>query len=603
MDCQQITNNLQIYSTTSDNRTPRLDMDSVRCNNISAPGSITPFLSGSVDTAWSFAATLIDVSDGLHQISINNASTAADRTTSTNSHDHFLLRVGQSDNPMTFSSANYSSNILFKYSNNSLYVSHKAAGADMFRYSLNFGTTYSDWEEYPKGEISTSVLAPKVWSGTKLQDWNGEHVILQYWSRLSGSSDHVQHGDLGIGSLQRTFPHVFIEGTFNHHGSDEGLANQMHMSPDNMWRFDFMYEWPAQVSLNLWGINPDGEPDQTRVYGDIDGDHILDRIPPISLIDNVINITDPPPAPFLAWQIALNDADYRFQLIPVGSRWNQLILYIFLWLLPILTGAAANWAFMKSFYGVKHNKTGITSKKDLRTDLMRRLPKREKDQVSEQPIYEPHVEVLKPSDIGVPHEFRIAKQFTIPDIIAPKKHATPKRLTVLIATMEYEIEDWGIKVKIGGLGVMSSLMGKNLKHQDLIWVIPWRVYLVEMSSESILTTVSIGDITYPKDRPAESIAVKVLGGMYEIKTQYHVVENITYVLLDAPIFRQQTKAEPYPSRMDDLDSAVYYSAWNSCIAEVMKRFPIDLCKSNFNARKLPFGPVWALQDLRCNHSN
>jgi len=39
--------------------------------------------------------------------------------------------------------------------------------------------------------------------------------------------------------------------------------------------------------------------------------------------------------------------------------------------------------------------------------------------------------------------------------------------------MEYDIEDWGIKIKIGGLGVMSSLMGKNLKHQDLVWVVPW----------------------------------------------------------------------------------------------------------------------------------
>lgn len=68
--------------------------------------------------------------------------------------------------------------------------------------------------------------------------------------------------------------------------------------------------------------------------------------------------------------------------------------------------------------------------------------------------------------------------------------------------------------------------------------------------------------------------------MYEIKTQYHTVDNITYVLLDAPIFRQQTKAEPYPARMDDLDSAVYYSAWNSCIAEIMRRFPIDLYHIN-----------------------
>jgi alpha-1,3-glucan synthase len=32
--------------------------------------------------------------------------------------------------------------------------------------------------------------------------------------------------------------------------------------------------------------------------------------------------------------------------------------------------------------------------------------------------------------------------------------------------------------------------------------------------------------------------------------------------------------------MDDLDSAVYYSAWNSCIAETIKRFPVDLYHIN-----------------------
>ena len=36
-----------------------------------------------------------------------------------------------------------------------------------------------------------------------------------------------------------------------------------------------------------------------------------------------------------------------------------------------------------------------------------------------------------------------------------------------------------------------------------------------------LTAFSIGDVQYPRDRPAESIAIKVLGNMYEIKTQYH----------------------------------------------------------------------------------
>lgn len=470
MDCQQIASSVWINSSTPDNQTPKIDVGSINCNNIRGIDDVTSSFSGAVGTAWSFRAVLINVSDGIHQISINNVSTTADRNATTNSHDHFLLRIGQSDNIMVFPSANYTSDVLFKGEDNSLYVSHKAAGADMFRYSLDFGTTYSSWKEYPDGTNATSTLAPKLWSGTKLQEWAGEHVILQYWSRLVGSSDHIQSADIGIGSLRRHFPHVFLEGTFNQHGFDGGFANQMQMRSDYIWTYDFVHEWPAQVSLNIWGVNPDGLPDQTRVYGDIDGDFILDRIPPLSLINNVINLTDPPPPPFLGWQIALNDADYRFQLIPIGSRWNLLILYVLLWLLPILTGSTAIWAFMKSFYGVKLNELGITPKKSLGLLMTRRRSKRGKDQGPKKEDDEPHRSVPGPSDIGVPHEYRRMRQFSV---IASPKIATPKRLTVLIATMEYDIEDWGIKVKIGGLGVMSSLMGKHLKHQDLIWVIPW----------------------------------------------------------------------------------------------------------------------------------
>jgi alpha-1,3-glucan synthase len=31
-----------------------------------------------------------------------------------------------------------------------------------------------------------------------------------------------------------------------------------------------------------------------------------------------------------------------------------------------------------------------------------------------------------------------------------------KQRTILIATVEYGIEDWNIKIKIGGLGVMAE---------------------------------------------------------------------------------------------------------------------------------------------------
>jgi alpha-1,3-glucan synthase len=66
--------------------------------------------------------------------------------------------------------------------------------------------------------------------------------------------------------------------------------------------------------------------------------------------------------------------------------------------------------------------------------------------------------------------------------------------------------------------------------------------------------------------------VQVLGEDYTVFVNCYVTRNITYVLLDAPIFRQRTKSEPYPPRMDDLESGIYYSAWNQCIAEAIRRF-------------------------------
>lgn len=102
---------------------------------------------------------------------------------------------------------------------------------------------------------------------------------------------------------------------------------------------------------------------------------------------------------------------------------------------------------------------------------------------------------------------------------------------------------------------MASLMGKALGHQQLIWVVP-----------------CVGGVDYPVDRPAEPMMISVNGSNYLIQVQYHCLRNITFVLLDSPVFRSQSKAVPYPARMDDLESAIYYSAWNACIAEAIKRF-------------------------------
>ena len=107
-------------------------------------------------------------------------------------------------------------------------------------------------------------------------------------------------------------------------------------------------------------------------------------------------------------------------------------------------------------------------KKVLGIGFLFKLFKRNSSQEKREHAKQPRPKKADPSDSGVPHEYRRSRQFSVISPLSP-----PKRLTVLIATMEYEIEDWGIKVKIGGLGVMSSLMGKHLKHQDIIWVVPW----------------------------------------------------------------------------------------------------------------------------------
>ena len=127
---------------------------------------------------------------------------------------------------------------------------------------------------------------------------------------------------------------------------------------------------------------------------------------------------------------------------------------------------------------------------------------------------------------------------------------------MLIATMEYNIDDFDIKIKIGGLGVMAQLMATSLSHLDLVWVVPM-----------------VGDVHYPTEKmeAAEPMFVDVMGQPYEIQVYYHVWKNITYVILDAPIFRKQTKKDPYIARMDDLESAVLYAAWNYCIAESIRR--------------------------------
>jgi alpha-1,3-glucan synthase len=335
--------------------------------------------------------------------------------------------------------------------------------------------TDSEWFNYTERNVS---LIPQPWSGTKLQEWTGDHVILHYWSAMTGSSDHVQHADLNDYDFwPRRWPHVFIEGGWNQYGYDSGLANQMNLGSNGFWEFRWMADWPTQVIVNVWGMNPDGAPDKSAAFGDVDGDGVLDWLPPDSLAQNVINFTNVPAGGYLGFELFVNDADLRYYVKPTGSAIIQIVVAVVVGLVPIITGILGIHIFQGAFYGVKFNEIGLSEKSNTflavvqqsglywtaLEDLARGPKKRAK--------------INTGADFGVT-EIAVASENTLtasplPNGLSEYINAwLPRRRTVLIATLEYEIEDWKIKVKIGGLGVMVRLTPEALQNSALLWRIP-----------------------------------------------------------------------------------------------------------------------------------
>lgn len=223
----------------------------------------------------------------------------------------------------------------------------------------------------------------------------------------------------------------------------------------NNWTFELTSEWPTEVLFNVWGMNPDGLPDKTRAYGDIDGDQVLDLVPPDSLATNVVKLQKAPGMPYTSWKLELNDGNLSYSMVPSGSAIRQIAVFVLLALIPILSSVLAMWAFWFSFYKVKHNKVGVVEMSDLFGISQAKFPfQRLASRRGSFASRRQSISDNSPNATGLQASL-----------------GSYNRRTVLIATMEYEIEDWDIRIKIGGLGVMARLMGQNLGHQNLIWVV------------------------------------------------------------------------------------------------------------------------------------
>ena len=242
---------------------------------------------------------------------------------------------------------------------------------------------------------------------------------------------------------------------------------------------------------------------------------MLDLLSPVSLLKNVVNLTSYPPPPYVAYHIPMNDTDLRYYVRPIGSRFVQALVYGLLAAIPILTDFVGVWLYLGIFYDVKFNKVGRRAQHGI-------LPVVVKEKLHLDAMKEKlHLERWLPNKSSALLKKMERNQSNV--------LVNANRKTILIATMEYDIADWEIKIKIGGLGVMAQTMGRHLEHQDLIWIVP-----------------CVSGIHYPTDQRARLIIIKILDTEYTIQVQYHHFRNITYVLLDASVFSSANQEGPLP---------------------------------------------------------
>ncbi|PBK78186.1 modular protein with glycoside hydrolase family 13 and glycosyltransferase family 5 domains [Armillaria solidipes] len=532
LDCGEVTNAISLnMSSSGKGSTPSIT--NVNCQSISnAPASI---IQGGSTSAWEWTATLTNFPDGVLEITVDNAKDS--NGNSTNVVDHLLLRKGSSQNVMVFPENDYDDDVFTK-SDGKYTFTHKAYGAEKFRYSWNFGQNWTDWTNWE----DTTTIDNDVFSDSELF-WDGDHIVVQYWSQLTLSTAAVIHADYGWSGARRRVPQLLARGPYNTWGFDSGLSSVMEQNDDGYWELEIMAQWPTYVQLNVWGYDD-------YYYGDVDGDGILDRLPPNTAAPNYVNMSAPP-SPHLAWSLLVDDSTMTWWLKPRGQASVGAIMYALLLAIPLVTGTLAVLVFMWSFYGIKHNQYGVKAKtSNSYFPILGVLGNKSQSDLKDGGMSE------KGGGIFGHHKHN-------GEIIGWPEDKN-KRRKVLISTLEYEIIDWKIKVKIGGLGVMSSLMGKAMTDVDLIWVVP-----------------KVKDVEYPAGDPAEPIEVIIFGEPYLIEVETHVLDNITYVILDSPVFRAQTKADPYPARMDDLSSAIFYSTWNQAIAATVRRNPtVDIYHVN-----------------------
>lgn len=86
---------------------------------------------------------------------------------------------------MVFPESDYD-NDAFGYSNGQYTFTHNAFGADMFRYSANFGQNWTQWQNWE----DTTTIDPKAFDDNF---WEGQHIMVQCTSAVSFQTDQLSN--------------------------------------------------------------------------------------------------------------------------------------------------------------------------------------------------------------------------------------------------------------------------------------------------------------------------------------------------------------------------------------------------------------------------
>ncbi|KAA1115813.1 Cell wall alpha-1,3-glucan synthase ags1 [Puccinia graminis f. sp. tritici] len=207
MSCQSVSESLSLAYVIdpASSHQPRLNVNSATCTSIPpVPSSI----SSAPAAVWTWSSQIEDAPDGIYELIIKNPTNKAGLHTQ--STDHLLIRKGSRDNPIAFQTTSYSKSLLQKGSDGLFQIFSNAAGADLMRYSTDFGKTWMKWQPYAR------AVGLPAGSFSQAQFWEGNHIRVQYWSKLAGSAAQTVDSDYGYsGTDIRTVPQLLLRGPFN----------------------------------------------------------------------------------------------------------------------------------------------------------------------------------------------------------------------------------------------------------------------------------------------------------------------------------------------------------------------------------------------------